>query len=118
MAKITKGKKGPQGQVCYFKNFNVAVANSYEVLDKYNGNYKVVKVKVPSDCTLHQVNANTPGKTSGVDLPLNNDDFRVMDLIADFKQANTRGAIQVVDAYFRVSPALYSKLQEYNLIVK
>lgn len=114
MAKV----QGPQGQTVYFKNFNTAMGCALMVLDTYNGNYKIVKVKVPSDCTVHQVSADTTAKTNGVDLPINNDDFRILDLIADFKQANTRGAIQVVDAYFRVSPALYNKLQEYNLIVK
>lgn len=118
MAKITRAKKGPQGQTVYFKNFNTAMGCALMVLDTYNGNYKVVKVKVPSDSTVHQVSANTPGKTSGVDLPMNNDDYRVFNLLFDFDCSATRGAIQVVDAYFRVSPALYNKLQEYNLIVK
>ena len=113
MAKV----KGPQGQTVYFKNFNVAVANSYEVLDKYNGNFKVVKVKVPSDCTVHKVHGNTANKTNGVDLPMNNDDFRVLALLTDFKQAEARGAVQLVEINIKASTALYNKLVEANLIV-
>lgn len=115
MAKITKG---PQGQTVYFKNFNVAVGCTYEVLDKYNGNFKVVKVEVPSDCIEHKVHGNTTNKTNGVDLSMNNDDFRVLALLTDFKQAEARGAVQLVQINIKVSTALYTKLQEHNLIVQ
>ena len=109
--------KGPQNQTVHFKNFNTAMGCALMVLDTYNGNYKVVKVKVPSDCTVHKVHGNTANKTNGVDLPINNDDFRVLALLTDFKQAEARGAVQLVEANFKVSTALYNKLVEANLIV-
>ena len=107
--------KGPQGQTVNFKNFNTALGVTYDVLEKYNANFKVVKVKVPDDCTAWKVHGNTANKTTGVDIPLTNDDCRVLELLKEFRAATE---VQLATINIKVGTALYQKLVEANLIVE